>query len=193
MSKIILYSITTTLAFLFALALPDANAQSRANYTSDNRVIVTLYGVTQPYTFTSNELLVRYNNTTQKLECILDVATLLPTAPTTPPTMAYDVLFGAKYPDLLLYIDAPVEKVNGSRLNPGSINKTTTVQLQGVANQTTIPLALAADRNAIVFNTSFDLMLDNFSASVPVQYFNLLTGRVMITINNAKWVGFDLR
>lgn len=193
MQRTILYTFAISLAVLFVLTIPHTHAQPRANYTSDNKVIVTLYGVKQPYTFTSNEMLVRYNSTTQKLECILDVATLFPVTPATPPTMAYDVLFGAKYPDLLLYIDAPVEKVNGSRLYPGSINKTTTVNLQGVANQTTIPLALTSDRNAIVFNTSFDFMLDNFSASVPVEYFNLLTGRVMITINNAKWVGFDLR
>ena len=178
---------------MFAFAVLEGQAQTRANYTSDNKVFVTLDGKTQAYTFTSNEMLVRYNSTTQKLECILNVATLLPANDSIPPNMAYDVFFGAKYPDLLFYIDAPVEKINGSKLYPGSINKTTTISLQGVSNQTVIPLAVTADRNAIVFNTSFDLMLDNFSASVPVQYFNLLTGRVMITINNARWVGLDIR
>ncbi|MBC5991377.1 hypothetical protein [Pontibacter cellulosilyticus] len=191
MPTTILYNILLLLLFTFSFS--KSQAQTRANYTSDNRVTVTLYGVTQPYTFTSDEMLVRYNNTTQKLECIINIATLLPANDSTPPTMAYDVFFGAKYPDLLMYIDAPVEKINGSNLFPGNINKTTTINLQGVANQTRIPLALAADRNAIVFNSSFDLWLDNFSASVPVQYFSLLTGRVLITINNAKWVGFDIR
>ncbi|MEJ8802026.1 hypothetical protein [Pontibacter sp. H249] len=189
MLKSILYNIL--LLILFTFCAVKGNAQSRSNYTSDNRVFVTLDGVSQAYSFSSNEMLVRYNRSTQKLECILNIATLLPANDSTPPNMAYDVFFGAKYPDLLFYIDAPIEKVNGSSLNPGSINKTTTISLQGVTKQTIVPLALTADRNAIVFNTSFDLMLDNFSASVPVQYFNLLTGRIMITINNAKWVGLD--
>lgn len=191
MSKAILYN--TLLILLFTFTSTKGQAQSRANYTSDNRVFVTLHGVTQAYTFASDEMLVRYNSNTQKLECILNIATLLPTNDTIPPNMAYDVFFAAKYPDLLMYIDAPIEKISGSNLYPGSINKTTTVSLQGVSRQTTVPLALTADRNAVVFNTSFDLMLNNFSASIPVQYFNLLTGRVMITINNAKWVGLDLR
>ncbi|GAB3196382.1 hypothetical protein ABID22_002938 [Pontibacter aydingkolensis] len=190
MSKSLLYN--TILVLLFTFVITKGQAQSRSNYTSDNRVTVTLDGLTQAYTFTSNDMLVRYNSTTQKIECILNVATLLPTNDTAPPDMAYDVFFGAKYQDLLFFIDAPVEKVNGSRLFPGNVNKTTTITLQGVTKQTVVPLALTSDRNAIVFNTSFDLRLDNFSASVPVQYFNLLTGRVVITISNAKWVGINI-
>ncbi|WP_299821432.1 hypothetical protein [uncultured Pontibacter sp.] len=191
MPKPILYN--SLLTVLFVLFVCKVQAQNVTNYTSNNKVLVTLHGINRAYNFTSDELLVRYNNNTQKLECVLNIATLLPINDTIPPNMAYDVFFAAKYPDLVLFIDAPVEKVSGSNLYPGSINKTTTISLQGATKQMVIPLALTADRNAIVFNTSFDLMLDNFSASVPVQYFNLLTGRIMITLNNARWVGMEIR
>ena len=189
MNKPLLYY--SVLVILFLLTSSIAIAQSSGNYTSDNKVMVKFYGKDQAYTFQSNDLLVRYNKTTQKLECILNIATLVPLNDSIPADMAYDVFFGAKFPDLLLYIDAPVEKVNGSNLYPGSINKVTTVNLQGISKQTTTPITLTASRNAIVFNTSFDLMLDNFSASVPIQYYKLLTGRVMIAINNAKWTGIE--
>jgi hypothetical protein len=191
MIKSILYHLVLVIMFVFIST--NGNAQSTANYTSDNKVMVKFYGNNQVYTFLSDELLVRYNSVTQKLECILNVATLVPLNDSIPVNMAYDVFFGAKYPDLLLYIDAPVEKLNGSNLYPGSINKLTTISLQGVSKQTTAPLTLTSNRNSLVFNTSFDLMLDNFSASVPIQYYNLLTGRVMIAINNAKWAGMNIR
>lgn len=189
MSKTLLYN--SVLVLLFFLSSLIVNAQSNSNYTSDNKVMVKLYGIDQAYTFHSDDLLVRYNKTTQKLECILNIATLVPLNDTIPANMAYDVFFGAKFPDLLLYIDAPIEKINGSNLYPGSINKVTTISLQGISKQTTTPITLMASRNAIVFNTSFDLMLDNFSASVPIEYYKVLTGRIMIAINNAKWTGID--
>ncbi len=191
MIKSILINLTLVLSFVATSLI--ANAQATSNYTSDNKVMVKFYGNNQTYTFLSDELLVRYNSVTQKLECILNVATLVPVNDSIPADMAYDVFFGAKYPDLFLLIDAPVEKINGSNLYPGSISKTTTISLQGVSKQTTAPLTLTSSRNALVFNTSFDLMLDNFSASVPIQYYKLLTGRVMIAINNARWTGMDIR
>ncbi|WP_439883186.1 hypothetical protein ACSX1A_08430 [Pontibacter sp. MBLB2868] len=178
---------------LLLLLYAPANAQTNAAYTSDNRVFITFDGITKPYTFTSDQLLVRYNKNTQKIECILDLATLYPAHDTIPPTMAYDVFFGAKYPDLLFYIDAPVEKLNASNLYSETLEKKTTVNIQGVANQTTIPVAFLPERDSFIFSTSFDLMLDNFEASIPIKYFPVLTGRVVITINNARWTMMGLR
>jgi hypothetical protein len=163
-------------------------AQSNAVYTSDNRAFVTLDGLTKPYTFISNQMLVRYNNTTQKLECILDLATLFPTNDSIPTAMAYEVFYGAKYPDLVIYIDAPVERINGSNAYAESLKKKATINLQGVTNQTSVPLMLTPDKNSFIFSTNFDLMLDDFEASVPIKYLPLLSGRVVITINNARWI-----
>lgn len=174
-------------ALLMTLNCP-VTAQTNAVYTSDNRALVTIDGLTRPYTFTTDQLLVRYNRTTQKLECILDLATLLPANDTIPPTMAYDVFFGAKYPDLLIYIDAPVEKINAGNLYTEAMSKKATVTIQGVANQTTIPVVFTPDKSSFIFSTNFDLMLDDFEASIPRKYIPFMSGRVVITINNARWI-----
>ncbi|MDX5418607.1 MAG: hypothetical protein LPK14_04460 [Hymenobacteraceae bacterium] len=168
-------------------------AQTRATYTSTNKVMITLDGVTQPYTYASDELLVRYNRNTQKLECIINVATLHPANDSVPPTMAYDVFFGAKYPDMLIEIDAPVQKINARNLYSETLSKKAAIGLQGVTNQTVIPVMFTPDRNTLLFSTSFDLMLDNFEATIPVKYYPLLTGRIVVTINNARWIGLETR
>jgi hypothetical protein len=181
-----------TVSLLTFVSIP-AFAQSEGNFTGDNRVFLTLDGITRPYTFTSDQLLVRYNKTTQKVECILDIATLYPTEVGTPPTMAYDVLFGAKYPELTLLIDAPVEKLNAKNLYSEILEKKSTISFQGVSNQTTVPVAFTPDKNSFIFSTNFDLMLDDFEASVPIKYMPFLTGRMVITVRNAKWVNLKTR
>jgi hypothetical protein len=187
MHKILQYFLLSSLILLL-FTCRYSMAQSNAVYTSDNRAFVTLDGLTKPYTFISNQMLVRYNNTTQKLECILDLATLFPTNDSIPTAMAYEVFYGAKYPDLVIYIDAPVERINGSNAYAESLKKKATINLQGVTNQTSVPLMLTPDKNSFIFSTNFDLMLDDFEASVPIKYLPLLSGRVVITINNARWI-----
>ncbi|MFD2515489.1 hypothetical protein ACFSRY_16570 [Pontibacter locisalis] len=181
------------LLLLLLMLYSPAKAQTNAVYTGDNRAFVTLDGITKPYTFTSDQMLVKYNKTTQRLECILDLATLYPANDSTPPTMAYDVFFGAKYPDLVIYIDAPVEKINARNLYAESMEKKATVTVQGVANQTVIPVVFTPDKNSFIFSTNFDLMLDDFEASIPIKYIPVLSGRVVITINNARWIDMQMR
>ncbi|MCC9135999.1 hypothetical protein ACFSKU_16130 [Pontibacter silvestris] len=170
-------------------------AQSRVSaYTGSNTIIVNLEGKTGPYQYSSKDLLVRYNKATQKIECVLNLGSLYPTNENVPPTMAYDVLYGAKYPDLVLLIDAPAEKANASNntnIYPESLGKKTSISLQGITNQTVIPVLFTPDRNTIFFSTNFDLMLDNFQASIPAKYLPILTGRIQIFINNAKWTDIE--
>lgn len=182
------------LVILFCLPGQRASAQTNTTYTSDNTILITLEGIKQPYVFTSNNLLVQYNQSTRKLECILDVSTLIPASDTAAlPAMAYEVLYGAKYPELYLEIDMPSDQVSGRGMNRESVSRVTTIRLQGVSNETVIPVVFTPDNQALLFSTNFDLWLDNFQASIPVKYAPLLTGRLFITIRNARWANLRAR
>ncbi|ARS35252.1 hypothetical protein CA264_07260 [Pontibacter actiniarum] len=181
---------------LLVLLLPGFAAsaqQERAPYTGSNRIFIALEGPTSRYEFSSNQMLVRHNKATQKLECILPVATLLPLNDSIPPAMAFEVLFGAKYPQLYINIDAPVQKISAGNLTPETIRRTTSIGLQGVNNETVVPVAFTSENNSLYFSTSFDLMLDNFQASLPIEYAPLLTGRILISIDNARWINLEMR
>ncbi|MBF9254682.1 hypothetical protein I2I11_15360 [Pontibacter sp. 172403-2] len=182
------------LVFLFCLSARQTSAQTNMAYTSDNTILITLEGTGQPYVFTSDNLLVQYNQTTHRLECILDVSTLVPASDTAaPPAMAYEVLYGAKYPELSLEIDVPLDQVSGQDIERASVPRVTTVKLQGVSNETVIPVVFTPDNQSLLFSTNFDLWLNNFSATIPVEYVPLLTGRLFITINSARWVNMQAR
>jgi hypothetical protein len=165
------------------------------SYTGNNRILVTLEGVGQRYEFISEHLLVRHNKDTQRLECILPVSSLVPLNDTIPAAMAYEVLFGAKYPEMLIGIEAPVQQFSGGRFEPATItmNRSTSIRLQGVNNDTIIPVAFLPDRNTLYFSTNFELMLDNYRASMPVKYLPVLTGRVLVSIERAHWFSLSQR
>ncbi|MFD3001008.1 hypothetical protein ACFS7Z_11585 [Pontibacter toksunensis] len=184
--------------FLLLLLLPLLSTEVQAQeehepYTGNNTIVVALEGIGQRYEFVSNQLLVRHNKTTNRLECILPISTLIPLDPAVPPAMAYEVLFGAKYPELYIMIEAPEQQVNTGRYTPLNRGRTTSINLQGVNNETTIPVAFLPENNTFYFSTNFDLMLSNFQASMPVKYVPLLTGRVLFSIERAQWINLGMR
>lgn len=179
---------------LLPLFRMEAFAQlEREPFTANNTILVALEGIGQRYEFISKQLLVRYNKNTNKLECILPVASLIPVNAATPPAMAYDVLFGAKYPELRFLIEAPEQQAGTGHFTPANRGRTTSISLQGVNNETVVPVAFQPENNTIYFSTNFDLLLENFQASMPVQYLPLLTGRVLFSIERAQWFNLGLR
>ena len=101
--------------------------------------------------------------------------------------MAYEVLFGAKYPELLISIAAPEAQLNAAVFVPATMNRTTTIVLQGINNETVVPIAILSDKNSFYFSTNFDLNLESFQASLPIKYLPVLTGRVLVSIDKAYW------
>lgn len=185
--KIYIQHILLFLLLCPLLCLP-ANAQDeRSPYTGNNTIIIAFEGLGKRYEFVSNQMLVRHNKERHTLECVLPVASLMPLSDTIPPAMAYEVLFGSKYPELVISIAAPVEQSSTGQFNPSSTNRTTTIILQGVNNETVIPIAILSDKNSFYFSTNFDLELENFQASLPIKYLPLLTGRVLFSIDRAYW------
>jgi len=187
MPKLLLHTLYLLIILLFLPGKP-INAQTNTAYTSGNTILATLEGITKPFVFTSDQLLVQYNQNTRKLECILNVATLLPVSDTAaPPAMAYEVLYGAKYPELYFEIDMSSDQVSSPNLDRESILLPAKIRLQGVANETVIPVIISPDKQSLLFSTNFDLWLDSFQAIIPVKYTPLLTGRLFITIRSARW------
>ncbi|GAB3539047.1 hypothetical protein GCM10027443_35140 [Pontibacter brevis] len=187
-----------TKVFLGLLLLPlfslEVLAQDeREPYTGNNTIVVALEGIGQRYEFVSNQMMVRHNKATHRLECVLPVASLVPLNDTIPPAMAYEVLFGAKYPELRIMIEAPEQQANTGRFTPANRGCTTSISLQGVNNETIIPVSFLPENNTFYFSTNFDLMLNNFQASLPVKYVPLLTGRVHFSIERAQWSNLGQR
>lgn len=184
-----------TLALVCLIPTMYAQAQDdRTNYTGNNTIMVSLEGLDQRYEFISKQMLVRLNKKTQTIECVLPVASLLPVRAGIPPAMAYEVLFGAKYPELVISIWLPTRNAGTTSLTPFNEDRTASITLQGVNNETVIPVAVLPDADqAVYFSTNFDLMLDNFEASLPAKYLPLLTGRVMLSINKAYWYNLGVR
>lgn len=179
-----------TFLFLLLLSLSfvgSLQAQTNRNYTSGNSITVSLEGVSRPYVFTSRELLVNYNRQTQQLECILNLANLVPASDSLPATMAYEVLYGAKYPELYFTIDVPLEKVSAGTPYPQLLNSRVSIRMQGVTNETIAAIQFAPDENTLIFGTTINLALPDFKASIPARYLPLLTGRVGLTIQSARW------
>ena len=176
------------LALLCPLICTQAIAQDESEpYTGNNTIIVAFEGQGQRYEFKSDQMLVRHNKDRHTLECVVPVATLVPLSDTIPTGMAYEVLFGAKYPELLISIAAPEEQLNAAVFVPATMSRTTSIVLQGVNNETVVPIAILSDKNSFYFSTNFDLNLENFQASLPVKYLPVLTGRVLLSIDKAFW------
>lgn len=189
-----LYFPYLVLLLLLSVVCIQAKAQQEPSpYTGSNRIIIAFEGPTSRYEFVSQQMLVRHNQATQKLECIIPVATLLPLNDTIPEDMAFEVLFGAKYPQLYLNIDAPQQKISAGNITPEIIRRTISIDLQGVNNESAIPVAFTSENNSLYFSTNFDLMLDNFQASMPVKYLPQLTGRMQISIERARWINRSMR
>ncbi|HEY4651475.1 MAG TPA: hypothetical protein VIG72_08670 [Pontibacter sp.] len=167
---------------------PPAQAQTRQPFTGRNLITVTLEGAKGRYEFRSQDLLVRYNRATEQLECSVLVNSLLPASDTIPAGMVYDVLYGARFPEFTFVIDVPKEIVNGGRTYAEPIRRRTSITLQGTTNEKNIAVVFAPEKNRITFGTDFDLVLANFQASIPAHYLPVLTGRLLITISNARWV-----
>lgn len=178
------------LLMLFTLCICSlqANAQARQQYTGSNVILIGLESAKGIIDYRSDNLQVRYNEETQKIECRLPVNTLYALNDTVPANMAYNVLFGSKYPDVILLIDAPAEIINAPRVNAEPQLRRTTIVLQGTINETKIPVVFASDKGVINLSTNFDLSLGNFNATLPANYIPFLTGRLQVTIRNARWL-----
>jgi hypothetical protein len=183
----LLFRITTLLAFNFVLVTV-AIAQTQRAYTSNNYITIVLESPNGRYEFKSQDLLVRYNRLTDQLECSVLINSLAPTSDTIPPGMAYEVLYGAKFPEFAFQIDVPEELISSGKPYPEPLSQRTYITLQGITNQKRIPVVFAPDRNRLSFGTNFDISLDNFQASIPVRYIPVLTGRLLINISNARWI-----
>jgi len=185
--KTILLNLLFGLSFLLVFN-GVVTAQTRLPYTGNNFITVVLESPQGRYEFKSPDLLVRYNKSTEQLECSLLINSLKPTSDTIPATMAYDVLYGARFPELVFFIDVPKEIIRRGTPYPEPLNQRTNITLQGITNQTRIPVVFTADKKRVSFGTNFDLRLDNFEASIPAHYMPMLTGRMLININNARWI-----
>lgn len=163
-------------------------AQTRELYTSENFVMISFEGLNGMLEYGSNDLQVRYNKATQRIECRIPVNSLFALNDTVPAELAYDVLFGAKYPDLLVFIDATSQIVNSPNLNAEPKMQRATVELQGKPNETRIPVVFASDKGYINLSTHFDLVMGNFQATIPSKYLPFLSGRIRVTIRNARWI-----
>lgn len=171
-----------------------ATAQrNRSPYTGSNRVLLSLDGHVAPFEFMSDQVLVRYNKDAQQLECILPVETLIPMNDTIPRGMAYDVLFGARYPQVYISMAAPVQQINAGNMSPETIRRRTAVSIQGITQSIVVPVSFSPENTSLYFSTTFELRLEDFQASLPLAYLPLLTGRVTITIDRARWIDLNMR
>lgn len=181
-------SIATCVFMLCLLTTAGVKAQTRQPFTGKNLITIVLESNEGRYEFKSDQLLVRYNRTTEQLECSLLISSLYPVSDSIPANMAYDVLYGAKFPEFTFLINVPKDIINSERPYAEPLRQRTVFTLQGTTNQKNIPVLFVPDKRSMSFGTNFDLMLDNFQASVPARYLPLLTGRLLININNARWV-----
>lgn len=178
----------TCVLLVCLVSLGKLQAQTRQPFTSKNLITIVLESNGGRYEFRSNELLVRYNRNTEQLECTVRINSLYPAHDTIPATMAYDVLYGAKFPEFSFLIDVPDDVINSARPYAEPLNQRTQFTLQGITNQKNIPIVFVPDKRAMNFGTNFELMLDNFQASIPARYLPVLTGRLLVNIKNARWV-----
>ncbi len=170
-----------------------AYSQSQQYYTGGNNIIITLEGTDNRYEYRSEEMLVRYNDDTHKLECVLPIDNLRPANDYSPASMLHDLFYTAKFPELQIEIDAPVEKINAGNLYAEVLNKKIRVLLQGKIKEMNNQVTFTPDKRALMFSTSFELTFNNLNILVPAKYIPMLTGRILVTISNARWADTDLR
>ena len=178
--------------FLLQLLASWALAQeNRTPYTSNNAILINMEGQRGTYDFTSGLLLVRYNENTKRLECLLPLSNLAPANDSTPIVMAQDVFFASRYPEIYIEIEAPVDRINAGKRNPQTLNSRLFINIQGINKELVVPVTFTPGRNTISFSSSFEVLLDDMRIKVPAKYVTMLTGRMLFTIHNARWA--DLR
>ncbi|MBF8965119.1 hypothetical protein I0P70_17860 [Pontibacter sp. FD36] len=165
--------------------------QHRIPYTANNSMQVSLEGEQNTYDYQSNKMLVRYDQNTRKLECLLPIENLLPANDSSPVAMVQDIFFASRYPDLYIEIEAPIEQINAGNRNRQTLNSRVFINIQGIIKEIVIPVTFTPDRNMITFSTSFELMLQDLRLRVPARYTSRLTGRMLFTIHSARWA--DIR
>lgn len=177
--------------FALLLAVQAQGQQHQIPYTANNSIQINLEGERSTYDFASSKMLVRYDQTTRKLECLLPIENLLPANDSSPVAMIRDVFFASRYPELFIEIEAPVEQINAGNRNRQTFNSRVFINIQGIVKEMVVPVTFTPDRNMITFSTSIDLMLQDLRLRVPARYTTQLTGRMLITIRSARWA--DIR
>ncbi|MDX5417917.1 MAG: YceI family protein [Hymenobacteraceae bacterium] len=167
--------------------------QSRIPYTSNNTILISMEGEKGTYDFSSGKMLVRYNENTHKLECLLPISNLLPANDSTPIAMAQDVFFASRYPDIYFEIVAPVEKINAGNRARQTIDSRIFINIQGINREMVTPVTFTPDRNMITFSGNFEIMLQDMRLKVPARYTTMLTGRILFTIRSARWADIQFR
>jgi hypothetical protein len=176
------------LLFLLTTLPHAAFPQARIAYTSNNTIFITIEGFKSNYDFASKKLLVRYNKETRKLECVLPFNTLVVANDSTQIIMAQDIFYTSRYPDLIIEIEAPVDRINAGDMSVNTKNSRFIMFVQGMPLEMTAPVQFTPDEQAITFSTSFDVLLERYSILVPAKYVPRLTGRIFFTISNARWI-----
>lgn len=189
MTKSILYLLPV---FCLVMLANSARAQQhRIPFTANNTIQISLEGERSTYDFQSTKMLVRFDQTTRKLECLLPIENLLPANDSSPVAMVQDIFFASRYPELFVEIEAPIEQINAGNRNRQTLNSRVFINIQGIIKEMVIPVTFTPDRNAITFSTSFELMLQDLRLRVPARYTSRLSGRMLFTIHSARWA--DLR
>ncbi|MHC2993737.1 hypothetical protein OB13_19940 [Pontibacter sp. HJ8] len=180
--------------FLILLVAQWAEAQQfRIPYTGNNTILLYVEGHKGTYDFVSGKLLVRYNQNTRRLECLLPLNNLEAANDSTPIVMAHDVFFTSRFPDIFIEIEAPVEKINAAKSNPQTLNSRLFINIQGVIKELVVPVTFTPDRNSISFSSTFEILLDDMRLKIPAKYTPMLTGRILFTIHNARWADIKAR
>ncbi|MFT2011238.1 hypothetical protein ACMA1I_21385 [Pontibacter sp. 13R65] len=177
-----------TLLLLFVATI--TNAQRNVTYTNDNSIFITIEGDTSLYEYSSRDMLVRYNQNTQKIECVINVASLLPLNNYSPAVIPQDIFFVANYPELLIEIEAPEEKINAGNLYTERVEKGIGLFIHNIPVNLTAPVVFTPDKRSLKLAATFELLLPDYRIAIPAKYTNMLTGRVRFAIQNARSVEF---
>jgi len=160
-------------------------------YTDKNNITVLIEGHKQHYSYTSDNLLVKLDENTNRLECILTVNTLEPNDNLSDPVIPEDVFYARKYPQFRVVMFLPKELVaanNQDFLTRKDLMVKAQLYFQGLTRDVEVPLQFTSERNYISFNTSFTFSLQDMRALMPQMYMNMLTGLIRVSIVNATWV-----
>ncbi|TXK26976.1 hypothetical protein FVR03_21345 [Pontibacter qinzhouensis] len=135
-------------------------------------------------------MLVRYNENTKKIECIINVASLLPVNNFSPAVIPQDIFFVANYPELYIEIDAPEEKINAGNLYTERLNQSIGLSIHNTPVNLMAPVAFTPDKRSLKLATTFEVILPDHRITIPAKYSPMLTGRVRFAIQNARSVEF---
>lgn len=178
---------------LLFIAIPVRAQQTRIPYTANNSIIIELESPEGSYDYQSGHMLVRYDQNTRLLECLLPLENLLPANDSSPVALMQDVFLSSRYPEIYIEIAAPAEQINAGNRNRQTYNARVFIRIQGIIKETVVPVTFTPDRNMITFSTSFDLMLQDMRLRIPARYTTMLTGRVLFTIHSARWADLTTR